>query len=279
MKISVVIPVYNERDTIRELIKRVQEVSFEKEIIVVDDFSTDGTREILKEMRGDNLKILFHDKNKGKGATLKTGFQEVTGDIVIIQDADLEYNPQEYKILIQPILEGKADAVYGSRFLAAQNLLILMSAATFLASFGYIVGYYLLAIGKMWLATLLNLIWFLAIIAPAYHLIKYLGADGLGITYLASYILLSTIFIFYLRIYLKININKLTLHLAMGTLFPILLFVMNQRIMPIIFYFGLFIFFVILFVIMITKMIDKTLIMELFRNKLSWAYKKNDNQR
>jgi len=169
--------------------------------------------------------------------------------------------------------------LYGSRFLAAQNLLILMSAATFLASFGYIVGYYLLAIGKMWLATLLNLIWFLAIIAPAYHLIKYLGADGLGITYLASYILLSTIFIFYLRIYLKININKLTLHLAMGTLFPILLFVMNQRIMPIIFYFGLFIFFVILFVIMITKMIDKTLIMELFRNKLSWAYKKNDNQR
>ena len=125
MKISVVIPVYNERDTIRELIKRVQEVSFEKEIIVVDDFSTDGTREILKEMRGDNLKILFHDKNKGKGATLKTGFQEVTGDIVIIQDADLEYNPQEYQILIQPILEGKADAVYGSRFLACPHRVLL----------------------------------------------------------------------------------------------------------------------------------------------------------
>jgi glycosyltransferase involved in cell wall biosynthesis len=125
LKISVVIPVYNERDTIRELIKRVQEVSFEKEIIVVDDFSTDGTREILKEMRGDNLKILFHDKNKGKGATLKTGFQEVTGDIVIIQDADLEYNPQEYKILIQPILEGKADAVYGSRFLACPHRVLL----------------------------------------------------------------------------------------------------------------------------------------------------------
>jgi len=125
LKISVVIPVYNERDTIRELIKRVQEVSFEKEIIVVDDFSTDGTREILKEMRGDNLKILFHDKNKGKGATLKTGFQEVTGDIVIIQDADLEYNPQEYQILIQPILEGKADAVYGSRFLACPHRVLL----------------------------------------------------------------------------------------------------------------------------------------------------------
>ncbi|MCX5887580.1 MAG: glycosyltransferase family 2 protein [Proteobacteria bacterium] len=121
MKISVVIPVYNEKNTIREIIKRVQEVGLEKEIIVVDDYSTDGTREILKEIRGDNLKILFHDKNQGKGATLKTGFQEVTGDIVVIQDADLEYNPQEYHSLIRPILEGKADAVYGSRFLGGPH--------------------------------------------------------------------------------------------------------------------------------------------------------------
>jgi len=121
LKLSVVIPVYNESNTIREIIKRVQEVNLEKEIIVVDDYSTDGTREILKEVRGDTLKILFHDKNQGKGATLKTGFQEVTGDIVIIQDADLEYNPQEYHVLIRPILEGKADAVYGSRFLGGPH--------------------------------------------------------------------------------------------------------------------------------------------------------------
>ena len=116
MKISVVVPVYNERNTIKEILRQIQNVDLEKEIIVVDDYSTDGTREILKEIRGDNLKILFHNKNRGKGAALRTGFQEVTGDIVIIQDADLEYNPQEYFILIQPILEGKADAVYGSRF-------------------------------------------------------------------------------------------------------------------------------------------------------------------
>jgi glycosyltransferase involved in cell wall biosynthesis len=125
LKISVVVPVYNEKNTIREIVRRIQQVSFEKEIIIVDDYSADGTREILKGMEGDKLKILFHDKNQGKGATLKTGFQEVTGDIVIIQDADLEYNPQEYQILIQPILDGKADAVYGSRFLACPHRVLL----------------------------------------------------------------------------------------------------------------------------------------------------------
>jgi len=125
LKISVVVPVYNEKNTIREIVRRIQQVSFEKEIIIVDDYSTDGTREILKGMEGNTLKILFHDKNQGKGATLKTGFQEVTGDIVIIQDADLEYNPQEYQILIQPILDGKADAVYGSRFLACPHRVLL----------------------------------------------------------------------------------------------------------------------------------------------------------
>ena len=125
MKISVVVPVYNEKNTIREIVRRIQQVSFEKEIIIVDDYSTDGTREILKGMAGNNLKILFHDKNQGKGAALRTGFQEVTGDIVIIQDADLEYNPQEYSILIQPILDGKADAVYGSRFLACPHRVLL----------------------------------------------------------------------------------------------------------------------------------------------------------
>jgi glycosyltransferase involved in cell wall biosynthesis len=125
LKISVVVPVYNEKNTIREIVRRIQEVSFEKEIIIVDDYSTDGTREILKGMAGNTLKILFHDKNQGKGAALRTGFQEVTGDIVIIQDADLEYNPQEYSILIQPILDGKADAVYGSRFLACPHRVLL----------------------------------------------------------------------------------------------------------------------------------------------------------
>jgi len=125
LKISVVVPVYNEKNTIREIVRRIQQVSFEKEIIIVDDYSTDGTREILKGMAGNNLKILFHDKNQGKGAALRTGFQEVTGDIVIIQDADLEYNPQEYSILIQPILDGKADAVYGSRFLACPHRVLL----------------------------------------------------------------------------------------------------------------------------------------------------------
>jgi glycosyltransferase involved in cell wall biosynthesis len=125
LKISVVVPVYNEKNTIREIVRRIQEVSFEKEIIIVDDYSTDGTREILKGMEGNTLKILFHDRNQGKGAALKMGFQSVTGDIVIIQDADLEYNPQEYSILIQPILDGKADAVYGSRFLACPHRVLL----------------------------------------------------------------------------------------------------------------------------------------------------------
>ena len=125
MKISVVVPVYNEKNTIQEIVRRIQQVSLEKEIIIVDDYSTDGTREILKGMEENTLKILFHDKNQGKGAALRTGFQEVIGDIVIIQDADLEYNPQEYSILIQPILEGKADAVYGSRFSGGPHRVLL----------------------------------------------------------------------------------------------------------------------------------------------------------
>jgi len=125
LKISVVVPVYNEKNTIQEIVRRIQQVSLEKEIIIVDDYSTDGTREILKGMEENTLKILFHDKNQGKGAALRTGFQEVIGDIVIIQDADLEYNPQEYSILIQPILEGKADAVYGSRFSGGPHRVLL----------------------------------------------------------------------------------------------------------------------------------------------------------
>ena len=131
MKLSVVIPVYNEDRTISEILKKVMEVDIEKEIIIVDDCSTDGTREILKTVNQltdlpvtsqNQIKIVYHDKNKGKGAAIRTGLKEVTGDIVIIQDADLEYNPQDYYILMQPILDRKADVVYGSRFLKLKHI-------------------------------------------------------------------------------------------------------------------------------------------------------------
>lgn len=123
MKISVVIPVYNEIDTIEEILSRVNLASIEKEIIVVDDFSTDGTRERIKGIVQDkeSIKAFYHDRNKGKGAALRTGFEHVTGDIVIIQDADLEYDPNEYPSLLGPILDGRADVVYGSRFLGGPH--------------------------------------------------------------------------------------------------------------------------------------------------------------
>jgi glycosyltransferase involved in cell wall biosynthesis len=120
-KLSIVIPVYNEKDTIDEIVRRVQNVEFEKEIIIVDDCSNDGTRDKINRIGGNNIKKLFHEENKGKGAALRTGFQHVTGDIVIIQDADLEYNPKEYSNLIEPILDGRADVVYGSRFLGGSH--------------------------------------------------------------------------------------------------------------------------------------------------------------
>ncbi len=123
MKLSVVIPVYNERNTLRDVIGRIKNVPLDKEIILIDDCSTDGTRDILKQLADEDkdLKILFHEVNQGKGAALRTGFQHVAGEIVIIQDADLEYNPAEYPILIGPILDGRADAVYGSRFLGGPH--------------------------------------------------------------------------------------------------------------------------------------------------------------
>lgn len=116
MKLSVVIPVYNEKDTIREILKRVKAVNVDKEIILVDDFSTDGTRDILKELASKGEKVLFHEKNMGKGAALRTGFAHATGDWCIVQDADLEYDPEDYHRLLQPVLKGKAVVVYGSRF-------------------------------------------------------------------------------------------------------------------------------------------------------------------
>ena len=115
MKLSVIIPVYNEVETILEVIKRVKEAPFEKEIIVVDDGSTDGTVRIL-EGNKQGLTVLFNEKNSGKGAAIRLALPRVTGDVVIIQDADLEYNPSEYPRLIAPIIEGVADVVYGSRF-------------------------------------------------------------------------------------------------------------------------------------------------------------------
>ena len=120
MKLSVAIPVYNEKHTINEILKRVSQAPLppgvELEIVVVDDCSTDGTRAILQELRMPGLKVFLHEKNLGKGGALKTAFQNSTGDIVLIQDADLEYDPQEYPKLIAPIVAGDADVVYGSRF-------------------------------------------------------------------------------------------------------------------------------------------------------------------
>lgn len=123
MKLSVIIPVYNEKNTIREIIRRVQavELDFPKEIIVVDDCSQDGTRQIIETIKQDNVKTCYHSKNKGKGAALQTGFAQAEGDVIIIQDADLEYDPREYPKLLEPILDGRADAVYGSRFLGGPH--------------------------------------------------------------------------------------------------------------------------------------------------------------
>lgn len=126
LRLSVVVPVYNEQDTIRELVQRVKAVPIDKEIILVDDGSSDGTRRQLMEIEDDpNIRVFFHEKNRGKGAALRTGFAQATGDIVIVQDADLEYDPVQYLQLIQPIVEGRADVVFGSRFLSSGSHRVL----------------------------------------------------------------------------------------------------------------------------------------------------------
>ncbi len=118
MKLSVIIPVYNEKDTVLELIDKTEAVPVKKEIVVVDDGSTDGTRDLLKRRYGSDaeVKLLFHDKNRGKGSAIRTGIAQATGDIVIVQDADLEYDPQDFLPILKKFEEAKADVVYGTRF-------------------------------------------------------------------------------------------------------------------------------------------------------------------
>ncbi len=126
MKLSVIIPVYNEVKSVEEIIRRVRATRLADEIIVVDDGSTDGTHERLAAMeKGDDLRVLLHEKNQGKGAAVRTGITAARGDVLLIQDADLEYDPREYPGLLQPIEDGLADVVYGSRFLGAPHRAIL----------------------------------------------------------------------------------------------------------------------------------------------------------
>ncbi len=126
MNVTVVIPAYNEIKTIQEIVRRVESTGLVSEILVVDDGSTDGTREVLNQLNGNGVvRAIFHEKNAGKGAAVRTGIQHATGDVIIIQDADLEYNPDEYPNLLRPIQKGIADVVYGSRFLGGARRPIL----------------------------------------------------------------------------------------------------------------------------------------------------------
>ncbi|UCE18960.1 MAG: glycosyltransferase family 2 protein [Gemmatimonadota bacterium] len=118
MKLSIIMPIFNEEKTLLTILDRVKDVPLEKEIIIVDDCSTDGTRDLLKKIDSENILISYHDTNEGKGAAVRSGLQHVTGDIIIIQDGDLEYDPADFPKLVQPILDEKTDVVYGSRALA-----------------------------------------------------------------------------------------------------------------------------------------------------------------
>ena len=116
MKLSIIIPAFNEMKTIRNTLERVRATPYDKEIVLVDDGSTDGTREFLQGLKEPGVLVVLHDRNQGKGAALRTGFARATGDVLLIQDADLEYDPSDYPTLLQPILNDEADVVYGSRF-------------------------------------------------------------------------------------------------------------------------------------------------------------------
>src|SRR4030043_522351 len=122
MKLSIVIPVYNEKDTLTEIFRLVQLTPYDKEIIAVDDAYTDGSREVLGRLAQEyeNVKAFYHERNQGKGAALRTGFAQVAGEVVIIQDADLEYRPVDYPSLLEPIKEDVADVVYGSRLIGGR---------------------------------------------------------------------------------------------------------------------------------------------------------------
>jgi glycosyltransferase involved in cell wall biosynthesis len=124
--LSVVVPVFNERDTVEEVVRRVDAVPIDKEIVLVDDGSTDGTREILARLEERaNVSVCYHAHNQGKGAALRTGFAKARGDVVLVQDADLEYDPNDYARLLQPIVDGKADVVLGSRFVTGESRRVL----------------------------------------------------------------------------------------------------------------------------------------------------------
>lgn len=126
MKVSVIIPVYNEESTIKEILRRVQAEQIASEILVVDDGSVDGTRKILENLdQNGQVRVILHDRNRGKGAAVRTGFQNATGEVFLIQDADLEYDPRDYPTLIRPIEEGIADVVYGSRFLGGPRRTVM----------------------------------------------------------------------------------------------------------------------------------------------------------
>jgi glycosyltransferase involved in cell wall biosynthesis len=121
MLLSIIIPAFNEAAFLPEVIRRVEETPYDKEIIIVDDGSTDGTREYLKGLASEGIKVIVHEKNMGKGAAMRTGIAVASGDVVIVQDADLEYDPKDYPVLLEPIMQGKADVVYGSRFLGGPH--------------------------------------------------------------------------------------------------------------------------------------------------------------
>jgi glycosyltransferase involved in cell wall biosynthesis len=125
MMLSIIVPVYNEANTVRQVVDRVQATPYEKEILIIDDGSTDGTRDRLKELEAPNIKIFLHERNMGKGAAIQTGWKHATGEILLIQDADMEYDPSDYPQLLEPIQTGKADVVFGSRFLGGGSHRVL----------------------------------------------------------------------------------------------------------------------------------------------------------